>query len=728
MGDRGIMMLNGTLELHGDRTNTWTKLASTAKAGASKIQVLDAGGWRKGDVIVLASTDFDPHQAEERTITAVSGNALTLDKPLEYMHFGQVTYGVDERGEVGLLTRNIRIQASDDAEKSYFGGHIMAMAGSQVHISGAELYRMGQNMHLARYPMHWHVLGEGKGQYIENSSIHDTYSRCVTVHGTNDVRVQNNVTFNTVGHCFFLEDAVEHGNQFVHNLAILTKCHPDGKPCVPTNLGPAGSGGGFGSGAAGQAAKDVLIPSDNTASSFWITNPDNSYRDNVAAGSEQTGFWFALPEHPTGAFLDKEGSDKIWPRRTAVREFVGNTAHSNFDGFMFDRGPKPDGTFSVGGSNYHFAFSDPADPNSPPKGSVFENFTSYKNRHGGVWGRGELHLFKNLHVADNAVGFTHAASAVGRAAYTSRIENGIFVGESDNVGNPRTADEIAYGRSRPNDIADFPIRGYEYYDLRHDVVNTTFVNFQPNAARDAEAISYLMYTSFGMSTENAIEGAKFVNSKRVGFPPVVRRWSSDFGRQNAWRGATIHDKDGSVGGVPDSYIVIDNGIADDDQACQIKPEWGAAVCKGDFGHFAVGGNFGFGSAPIPDPVMLSRNGRRWEYTGQTTIRSGADVRVETGKKDLSLSLTEMDDGSSVIFELPGFATASGGLQQASLAALRDARATSYFKDGNTLWAKLVVDNAAGRSVSVGTPGAGVSTVGPGPGGAFAAGARLDVSR
>jgi len=722
------MMLNGTLELHGDRTNTWTKLARTAKAGAAKIDVLNASGWRKGDVIVLASTDFDPHQAEERTVTAVSGNALTLDKPLEYMHFGQVTYGVDERGEVGLLTRNIRIHASDDAEKSYFGGHIMAMAGSQVHISGAELYRMGQNMHLARYPMHWHVLGEGKGQYIENSSIHDTYSRCVTVHGTNDVRVQNNVTFNTVGHCFFLEDAVEHGNQFVHNLAILTKCHPDGKPCVPTNLGPAGSGGGFGSGAAGQAAKDVLIPSDNTASSFWITNPDNSYRDNVAAGSEQTGFWFALPEHPTGAFLDKEGSDKIWPRRTAVREFVGNTAHSNFDGFMFDRGPKPDGTFSVGGSNYHFAFSDPADPNSPPKGSVFENFTSYKNRHGGVWGRGELHLFKNLHVADNAVGFTHAASAVGRAAYTSRIENGIFVGESDNVGNPRTADEIAYGRSRPNDIADFPIRGYEYYDLRHDVVNTTFVNFQPNAARDAEAISYLMYTSFGMSTENAIEGAKFVNSKRVGFPPVVRRWSSDFGRQNAWRGATIHDKDGSVGGVPDSYIVIDNGIADDDQACQIKPEWGAAVCKGDFGHFAVGGNFGFGSAPIPDPVMLSRNGRRWEYTGQTTIRSGADVRVETGKKDLSLSLTEMDDGSSVIFELPGFATASGGLQQASLAALRDARATSYFKDGNTLWAKLVVDNAAGRSVSVGTPGAGVSTVGPGPGGAFAAGARLDVSR
>nr|WP_166178708.1 G8 domain-containing protein [Altererythrobacter segetis] len=723
MGDRGILSMGGTLELHGDRTNTWTKLARTAKAGSSRIEVSNARGWRKGDVIVLASTDFDPRQAEKRTIAAASGNALTLDKPLQYMHYGEVTYGVDERGEVGLLTRNIRIQASDDTEKTYFGGHIMAMPGSEVHISGVELSRMGQHLHLARYPMHWHLVGEGKGQYIQNSSIHDTYSRCVTVHGTNDVLVENNVTYNTVGHCFFLEDAVETGNQFVHNLAIMVKCHPT-LPCVPTNLGPAGSGGGPGSGAAGQASKQVLIPSDNTVSAFWVTNPDNSYRDNVAAGSDEVGFWFALPEHPTGANEGKPG----WPRRTSVREFSGNTAHSNFDGFMFDRGPKPDGTFSVGGSNYHFAFADPNDPNSEPKGSVFENFTSYKNRHGGVWGRGELHLFKNLRVADNAVGFTHAASAVGRAPYTSKVVDSIFVGESDNIGTPRTAQEIAYGRSMPNDIPDFPIRGYEYYDLRHDVENTTFINFQPNATRDAEAISYLMYTSFGMSTENAVEGAKFVNSKPVGFPPVVRRWASDFGRQNAWRGAAIHDKDGSVGGVPDSYIVLDNGIADDDQACTIKPAWGAAVCKGDFGYFALGGNFGFGSGPIADPVMLSRNGRRWEYTGQTTIRSGAEVRVETGKKDLSLSLTEMNDGSSVIFELPGFTKAAGGAPQGSLDALRAAHDTSYFKDKDSLWVKLVVDNAAGKTVTIGRPGAGVSTVGNGPGGAFPAGASLDVSR
>src|ERR1700742_1921631 len=304
--DRGIMLMGGTLNLHGDRTNTWTKLASTANAGATSIQVLNAAGWRVGDEIILASTDFDPRQAERRNIAAISsntsgGNTITLDKKLDYMHFGKITFGVDERGEVGLLTRNIKLQASADAEQSFYGGHVMAMGGSRRFVEGVEFNSLGQNMTLARYPIHWHLIGDAQGQYIRNSAIHDTYSRCVTVHGTNYLDIENNVTYNNIGHCFFLEDGVEHDNQFVHNLGILTKCHPDA-PCVGTNLGPFGQSTASNFDSAGQNAKDVLLPSDNTASTFWITNPDNIYRDNVAAGSDATGFWYALPVHPTGKF------------------------------------------------------------------------------------------------------------------------------------------------------------------------------------------------------------------------------------------------------------------------------------------------------------------------------------------------------------------------------------------------------------------------------------------
>jgi cell migration-inducing and hyaluronan-binding protein len=219
--DRGIMIMGGTLSLHGDRKNAWTKLANTANAGSTSIQVLDASGWRAGDEIVLASTDYDPRQAERRTIAAIKGNTITLDKKLDYMHFGKITFDVDERGEVGLLTRNVRLQASADAaEAPFYGGHVMAMGSSKMFVEGVEFQRMGQNLTLARYPIHWHLVGDAKGQYIRNAAIHDTYNRCVTVHGTNFLQVENNVTYNTVGHCFFLEDGIEHGNEYIRNLAI----------------------------------------------------------------------------------------------------------------------------------------------------------------------------------------------------------------------------------------------------------------------------------------------------------------------------------------------------------------------------------------------------------------------------------------------------------------------------------------------------------------------------
>src|SRR5256885_1905972 len=367
---------------------TWPDKKVPAKdaVGSITIEVLNPGDWKKGQTIVLASTDFDPHQAEERTIAAISGNTVTLDKKLEYMHFGKITFDVDERGEVGMLSRNIVIQASPDADTTLFGGHIMAMGASKMFVEGVELNRMGQNMHLARYPIHWHLVGDAQGQYIRNSAIHDTYSRCVTVHGANYLDVENNVTYNNIGHCFFLEDGVEHDNQFVHNLAILTKCHPDA-PRVPTNLAPFGITAGSNFYTAGQDAKDVLLPSDNTASSFWITNPNNIYRDNVAAGSDSTGFWYALPQNGIGKFAGTEIGAKTFPRRTKVREFKGNTSHSNFDSFMGDRGVTADNHFNVGGVTSQ---TNPPDANSPPVESVFGDFTTYKNRNKRIWGRGGM--------------------------------------------------------------------------------------------------------------------------------------------------------------------------------------------------------------------------------------------------------------------------------------------------------------------------------------------------
>ena len=730
MGDRGILIVGGTLSLHGDRENAWTKLAETAEAGATRINVLDASGWRVGDEIVLASTDYNPRQAETRLIAAISGDTLTLDQPLEYMHFGEITYDIDERGEVGLLTRNIKVQASADAEESYFGGHIMAMDGSTMTVSGVELTRMGQHLELARYPIHWHINGDVAGQYIENSSIHDTFNRCVTVHGTDNLRVENNVTYNTVGHCFFMEDGIETGNAFIRNLAVQTKCHPT-RDCVPVNLAANGEIDAENRLALRQVSfsgEHTLLPSDNTVASYWITNPDNIFIDNVAAGSDENGFWFSLPEHPQGAFAGTEVSQTVWPRRTPIRVFRGNVAHSNFDGFMFDRNINEDDTFDLSFSGFT-PLEDPADPYSEMVETHFEDLTSYKNRNGGIWGRGELHVFSNARLADNAIGMTHSTATFGSERFTSRLIDSLVVGETDNIGNPSTPEEIAYGRSLPKPpIPDFPIRGYEYYDYRHEVVDTTFVNYQDNDRRKTGALSWLLFTGAGVTTESTVEGAQFVNAKPVYFPNIDPRFDNDNRGGVAYRTAAIHDLDGSVGGMGDAYILIHDGendsVATDEGACDIHPTWNASVCTGDVGRlsFTAGqfaglsptpgglrGGFGFGyvrptfpppgaarAAPPapPAPVTLVRDGKEFRVTGnQSTVRAGAEIRVQTERPEVSLGMSEMDLGSWVIFELPGFTDAASGTQQDSLDALRNASETSYFRDENGLWVKLVVARA-----------------------------------
>jgi cell migration-inducing and hyaluronan-binding protein len=634
----------------------------------------------------------------------------------------------------------------------------MAMPSSKMYVEGVELRRMGQNLTLARYPIHWHLVGEGKGQYIRNAAIHDTFNRCVTVHGTNNLQVENNVTYNNVGHCFFLEDGIETGNQFVRNLAIQTKCHTS-KPCDPTNLAPFGTtSDGLNFKTTGQDSKDVLIPSDNTVSTFWITNPDNVYRDNVAAGSDATGFWLAFPEHPMGQFEGTDISRATWPRRTKLREFKGNVAHSNFDSFMGDRAPRADGRFAVGG---YVSLVDPADANSAQAESVVEDFTSYKNRNSGIWARGELRLYKNLKMADNGIGFTQASGNFNQSAYTSRVVDSRFVGESENIGNPSTPAEKAYGRSLPfPNVADFPIRGYEFYDFHHELDNNTFVNYEDNATRKTGAISYLLFTSFGMSSNNTVSRSKFINAKPVYFPPIDNRWSNDDYGNTVYKTSVFNDKDGTITGVANSYIVNITGI-DVDEACEVKPTWNAAVCTGDIGRMNVGGGggavgFSFGGggppagaggpgaggpgpgaggpgagaaragapgpgaagtvaaapraapptppvfaiapgggrirgtrAPSGPPVVLSRNGKEFTADGETNVRAGTEYKVTTERPTVNINVKELDTGSWVMFELPGFTTATSGTEQSSLDALRNAGATSYYKGDGSLWVKVV---------------------------------------
>ena len=478
---------------------------------------------------------------------------------------------------------------------------------------------------------------------------------------------------------------------------------------------------------------NTLLPSDNTVASFWITNPDNSYIDNVAAGSDSTGFWLSVPQHPNGAFLGTEVAANTWPSRTPLREFRGNTAHSNFDGFMFDRNFFADNTFALASIPF-LPLENPDDLESEVVESHFENLTAYKNRNGGLWGRGEHFIYRNAKFADNAIGMTQASGDIGSSPFSSLLVDSLIVGETDNIGNPTTPEEIAYGRSLPKPaIPDFPIRGYEYYDYRDDVANTVFVNYQDNQQRKTGALSYLLFSSTGTSTGSTISGARFVNAKPVYFPKIDSRFDNDNRGGVGYQTLSFRDLDGSVTGIPNSQVMLHDGEHNSvvtDESCEIRPSWNASVCTGDVGRLNLSENtgelppgvdldsrtarfalFSMNSPDAPDtpaaraaraalfaprapqaPIALIRGGKEFKINGdQSTVRAGTQIEVKTEREEVTLSLAEMDEGSWVIFEFPGFSNAASGTQQSSMEALRQASETSYFSDGDSLWVKLVAD-------------------------------------
>ena len=92
----------------------------------------------------------------------------------------------------------------------------------------------------------------------------------------------------------------------------------------------------------------------------------------------------------------------------------------------------------------------------------------------------------------------------------------------------------------------------------------------------------------------------------------------------------------------------------------------------------------------------------------TNVRAGTEIKVTTERPSMFLTLTEMDSGSWVIFELPGFTAAASGTEQSSLDALRQASDTSYYKGKDALWVKVVSNGNGARGPNGGGPGGGTS--------------------
>ncbi len=465
------VMSGGYLKMDGNDLTAWTQLSATVNSGDQQITVLDNNGWQVGDEIIITPTDFyNVDQPERFTITSINGNTIGLNQPVLTQKWGALqtysNYSIDQRAEVANISRNIVVRGDTNTQGGY-GGHMMVMQNGLAEIDHVEFLRMGQSGILARYPVHWHMANDASGNYVNGSSIHNSFNRCVTLHGTDNVLISNNVCYNIIGHAMFLEEAGETGNRFYDNIVV------DVQPTSTTNK---------------------LVPFDDSiASGFWITNPDNEFRNNVAAYVRGHGFWYVLPTAPFGM---SAGQPDI-PNETNVKLFENNVAHSNEgDGLNLQGCPDT----GIGPESFnckkHFPKVVPGDSNSPHIRPIFTGTKAYKHLGHGIWNSSRGVFIESI-LADNIKAFSgnNGSTTLAPNDEKAKFEGGIMIGRTAN--------------SAPNTRSIF---GLDIYDGRIYAEDTIFENYQHEGPHLGVAVQINSDDQNAVIRTDVLVNAQLINS------------------------------------------------------------------------------------------------------------------------------------------------------------------------------------------------------------------------
>jgi len=353
----------GLVSIYGQkRSFKETRLEKIANAGDTSIKIAAGLDLKEGDRIALAPTSFDYKAGED--VLVKSYNAKTgdteLNSALKFYHWGaekstKETYGVDMRGEVISLSRNIKI-IGEDVET--WGGQILT----------ADVLGLDGEEHQGQLIMH-NVEGQNLGQIdtdhaairfekaiswsheVKGCAFHNSWGMGIVAKQSQNIVVEDNALFSFTQYGVAMDEVK---NIVFHNniLSVVKE-----RTTLDTSSMSVDQTGG------------VLMCS----LTFPKPCPNLRITNNIVAGSIYGGFF--APGHDCG-------------RTNNV--FKDNVAHS-----------------ITGGGNGMGAVVYP-DPSKPGHANCFESshFAAYKCKYQGLYTRflTKKVIFHNMVSVDNGMG------------------------------------------------------------------------------------------------------------------------------------------------------------------------------------------------------------------------------------------------------------------------------------------------------------------------------------
>jgi hypothetical protein len=387
----------GQLEIHGrKRLRTWTFLNETAYAGQNYFKMTEKVDWAPGEKLVMAGSTGNigsfnlPNFGIDEVVVQenIDGYTIVVTEPLEYTHTAELYFiegrWINMRSEVGLLTRNIKIQGDDQSVSQLFGVHTIAFRSGIYRMENAEITHCGQAFAFGKYCTHSHMALNMETSYTSANSIHHSFQRAVTTHMTNNWEMRDNVAYDITGHAYFVEDGAEQYNAFTGNLGILDR------------------------------RSSALLLSDQKPGMFWAAVASNFYYDNVGVHSYNFGMWFE--------FDGESSTDKIslCPPHEPLGGFRNNSFHHN-------------GALGMRIYPEWTPLKVPCDEDSDPAPQYLYELLAYRNGGDGLFSKrhGDIHHISPTLVENGGDGFNIVIFTATPYNWDPNVVDGLFIASLD---------------------------------------------------------------------------------------------------------------------------------------------------------------------------------------------------------------------------------------------------------------------------------------------------------